>query len=354
MADDSWDLSGYQILHYVAGVAMILLVIGYFTHVRYGNTGITVLNFVVSGVLTASLVILYFRQTTILESQRDLLTRELNREARQQHTETLRERVRTWHGNPDNESSLDPIEVPEQTLPRVNQASFESPSTGWGMAATSVDDTFQVIPDKLQDDRYLEDLLANHAPDLQEAKEEIEGLHERFTALREEFGQEYQDGIIHDDDQRTFKPRDDLAKWIFDLEVMRERDELHSPLREMALQQIDGAGTATRPDDAQILIKVDRRNKLNQIIYSVKLPEASSDPDELRELSGDVKEDAKEVIVGVLEKIDGEYPYELAHEAADTLDEASEAIAELEQILIEYEGRPIYTGDCKYLREARV
>lgn len=51
--------------------------------------------------LTAGLVYLYSRQTSIQEDQQDLLRRELNREVRQGHTETLRKRIRAWHGDID-------------------------------------------------------------------------------------------------------------------------------------------------------------------------------------------------------------------------------------------------------------
>lgn len=63
----------------IVTVVLIFLAIGVYREV--GTVGLTGLNVVASGILTAALVILYFQQTDILDSQRELLTQELNREA---------------------------------------------------------------------------------------------------------------------------------------------------------------------------------------------------------------------------------------------------------------------------------
>ena len=44
--------------------------------------------------------------------------------------------------------------------------------------------------------------------------------------------------------------------------------------------------------------------------------------------------------------------YTHAVDAAAILDEMAKTITELKAKLVEYEGHPLYTGDCSYLNEA--
>lgn len=342
-----------NILLALLAVAILLTVFGASAYTLFGDAGVTVLDLAISAVLSAALVILYFRQTTILESQRNLLTQELNREARQHHTETLRERVRIWHGNPDKETAENPLNQPDMNLPRVLGASFKSAPTGIYAALSPEEEPFQVVPDQLQGDRYLNDLLQNHAPDLREKKEEIERLHSRFVSLREEFKEEY-NGDVVEKEEYTLHPADFFTRWIFELVIRLNRGDFEDfdELREQALPRIESGDTGLHPDKPWIWIRVDRGGGRALGIYSARTD--SYDREELQELRPDAKEDVQEVARQATERIDEDYPYELAHEAAEILDDAEEAVLELERILEEYEGRPIYPGDCKYLEEARI
>jgi hypothetical protein len=345
------------VILYLAIVAAVLLFLGTIAFQLYGSAGVTVLDLSVSAILTAALVILYFRQTTILESQKELLTQELNREARQKHTETLRERIRIWHGDPDNEQPENPVQTPDLNIPVIRRTSFQSsPGEFMEAAFPGDEDSFQAIPAQLQGDRYLEDLLENHAPDLREKKERIEELHEQFTSLRDEFIAEYDDGVLIEKEEYTLEPVDSLATWIFERVILKERGyyEDFDELRERALESVSDGQTSIHPDEPKIWVQVSVGNMAAAGIYSANVSSDSRNREEYHELRPEAKEHAEEAVSQVLEKIDEEYPYELAHEAAGILDEAEEEVVELERILMEYEGRPIYPGDCKYLEEARL
>jgi hypothetical protein len=360
-----WDR--LKIILYLLLVAGLVTVLSSGVYLFYDSTGLTALNIAVSAVLSAALVLLYFKQTRILESQKDLLTQELNREARQQHTETLRERVRAWHGEPDRENAEVTFEGSELNIPSIAGASFISAPTGTFAAMRQEDKPFQVIPDQLQGDRYIDDLLNNHAPDIQSTKREIEDLHDEFEELRQEFMSEHT-GVTREREEYTITPTDYLSHWIFQLVVLEERGFLEdlNDLRDRAWSEFERGGTSLNKEASRIWIQIEKGGGNNIAVYSAIFDEI--DGDELVEPSAFfdntdkeeqdfrevIKEDAKDAVEIVLEKIAREHPYELAHEAAEVLDEAEEAVAELEQILIEYEGRPIYPGDCKYLEEARI
>jgi hypothetical protein len=74
----------------------------------------------------------------------------------------------------------------------------------------------------------------------------------------------------------------------------------------------------------------------------------------LQEERDEIKSETAAVVDEVLEQVDQQEPYTLARSAAETLDNAAAEITELEQLLVEYHGRPIYTGSCKYLDEASI
>ncbi|WP_137287717.1 hypothetical protein [Halorussus salinisoli] len=322
--------------------------------VDFSGDWLTAIDIAISAILSAALVALYFKQTRILESQRELLTQELNREARQQHTETLRERVRLWHGNPDRETGETPIDGPDMNLPGVAGASFKTAPVG-SYAVTPLDEEeFEIIPSQLQGDRYLQDLLNNHAPDLREAKEEIERLHHRFVSLREEFREEYDESEIVEKEEYKLEPADFFSRWVFEQIVLLGRDRYDGleDLQDVAISRLEKGDSGVHSDEPLIWIRVDRGGGSSFAIYSASIDDYNRE--ELNELRSSAEEDTKELVEQALTKIDKEHPYSLAYEAAEVLDDAKEAIEELERILMEYEGRPIYTGDCKYLDEAKI
>lgn len=351
------DLDGrstqQKILLYLLGAVVLVLLFGVGMYRYFGSPGLTVADLTVSAILTAALVLLYFRQTNILESQRDLLTQELNREARQQHTETLRERVRIWHGNPDREIPDNPIDHSGMNLPTVGNASFNSAPTGSYTLASLDDKSFRVIPHNLEGDRYLQDLLKNHAPDLREKKDGIEQLYEQFDLLRDEFGKEFDEGIVHETKEYKFEPTDYFVQWLFEFLVAYERGKYEdfNEVRERALSQFRGGDTGQHPDEPRIWIRIDLGSE-SRAVYSAVTE--SSDRDEVREKQSVAKEKAEQLIEQIFDRVEAEQPYKQTEEAASVLDEAAEAVRDLEHLLVEYDGRPIYPGDCKYLKEAQI
>jgi len=343
-----------KLILYLTGVASLLILVGSGVYIYLNESWIIVVELAVSGVLTAALVILYFRQTAILDSQKNLLTQELNREARQQHTETLRKRVRIWHGNPDKQTSQNPLEGPENNLPAISQSAFQSAPTGFHVLKFEDEIDFQVVPHQLQGDRYLEDLLENHAPDLKDAKSEIEQLYDEFKTLRNEFGESYDGGEVIEKEHYVLTPADYLANWVFNYLVRLRRGYISSigEVKGRAISDLESAETTVYPDDSRVWVQSSVGGHRYRAIYAADMD--SADGGALQDIRGEAKEAVKPVIQQIFERVDEEYPYTLANEAADVLDGAEEATRELERILIEYEGRPIYPGDCKYLREARI
>lgn len=343
-----------HIILYITGATVLLLLIAVGSFLVFGSAGLTILDVIISAILTAALVILYFRQTSILKSQRNLLNQELNREARQQHTETLRKRVRIWHGNPDQEVAEDLFEGPDSNTPTVQASSFEAaPFNGYTLAFAE-DEPFRVIPSRLQGDRYLQDLLANHAPDLRETKEEIQQLHARFDSLREEFLAGYDSAPVYEMEEYTLEPDEYFNHWLFRLLVRYERGILEdvSELRERAHTELERGGPSLQVEDSRIWIRVDIGGGSKFAIYGADFGTAGQET--LQEYRMPVMEEVEERLDDILDRVEHGMPYKSTVEAAEALDEGDAAIERLEQLLVEYDGRPIYPGDCKYLEEARI
>ena len=86
------------------------------------------------------------------------------------------------------------------------------------------------------------------------------------------------------------------------------------------------------------------------ITYEAQLK--SGDLDVLSGLDDEIKEQVLELYYDAIEDIDSEGVYSHAVEAAEILDKMAETIEELKAKLVEYEGHPLYMGDCEYLEEA--
>lgn len=342
------EVNGTRIIFYLSLVASFLLIVSAVVYWYFEDAGLSVLSLTVSGILSASLVILYFRQTRLLKSQKELLTQELNREARQQHTEALRKRVRSWHGNPDREIASNPLKQKGLNIPKVRGATFSSSPTG-----VYSDDSFQVVPDHLQNDRYLEDLLENHAPDLRKAKNEVEKVYSEFTSLREEFKRGFEDDILYESDEIRIELDDLLSQWIFEFLIRHERgmiEDIESVYQE-ALSDIETGMTVPQTGSSEIEVTVNRGGGSRMAIYHVHFKNGGEIPNELPE---EAEYQIKELTKGRIDDANTGELYNIVMDSARLLEESEEKIEKLEQTLIEYEGRPIYRGDCKYLEEAKI
>lgn len=343
-----------RILLFLVILAGLLVILAAGVFVQFGSVGLTGLNVVVSAILTAALVSLYFHQTSILESQRKLLTQEINRDARQQHTETLRRRVELWHGNPELERPDESFDDSQLNLPQVRGASFESaPIDNW--FAISEEDLFSVVPSQLDGDRYLQDLLEHHAPELRETKEDIEHNYEAFVELRQRFIEEFDDGLVGESADYLLEPTDAFSRWLFDSLVLLERGwrDDYEEMRERALAELEGGDNSLQNDEPRLWIRVRVGGRTSFAVYEATWTE-NIEREAIRSQQEVVEAEAAELIREVLDRIDQQRPYQQVVEAASTLDAAAETVDRLEKLLVEYHGRPMYPGDCQYLEETEI
>ena len=276
----------------------------------------------------------------------------MNRGIREQHTETLRERVRQWHGSPDAVISEDLSEQPDKNLPYVGSVSFSSAPDMTAAAFGPEEDEFRVIPRQLANDRYLEDLLENHASDLREQKEYVHELQRQFDFLRQRFCEEFDYAPEVEYEEFSLVPQEYLSRWFFEHLIRLERGSTDdfSTLRERMISEISGTGR--HPDSPIIWIRAAATTVDQRAIYGARYNVGSKINQ--RNINSELTEEVEEIIREIVADVQSEYPIETVHQAADTLDEGVVAVDELEQILLEYDGKPVYQGDCKYLREAKV
>jgi hypothetical protein len=150
-----------------------------------------------------------------------LLHRQNNRERRISHTDTLRKRVQEWH----------------QNLPEVRPTDVDSAERNYVLGEV---DAFQVVPARLEDDNYFQDLLDNHGSELQQHKTRIEELHEQFTSLKKEFIMEFSDTEPVESACDELEATDQYPEWVFNQALRLERTEREkNGLHEMAVQALE-------------------------------------------------------------------------------------------------------------------
>ncbi|GAB7095288.1 hypothetical protein JCM30237_24410 [Halolamina litorea] len=346
---DIFDIDFRSILTFVV-VAAVLIALGILVRAGFGDSGLTILDFAISGLFSAALVILYSRQATIMEGQSDLMRQEVNREARQQHSETLRKRVEIWHGNPEREVGDSPIDTPTLNTPTIGSRSFNSASAAFS-AAFPMDQTFHVIPERLRGDRYLEDLLENHAPDLREIVEKLLRLEQEFNETRGDFENDFEVEIQGEYERYTIQETDRLSGWIFDLLVEQNRGLIDDAV-EKGRTKVENSTAREHPEKSKIWFQIEVGGGRSFSILAADVTE--DEVADIHDLRTEVKKDGMEVMNHVFEQIRDNAPYEAASEGGRILDEGKEATDNLERTLIEYHGRPIIPGDCKYLDEAKL
>lgn len=295
-------------------------------------------------VLTLMLVILYAKQ-------QGLLKRELNREVRWNHTETLKKRIREWHGDMDNIGlSDDPTEQirNNSNLPVVKSASVEPAPAVISFAGE--EDDFRVIPETIEDDRYLQDLLENHAPDLRELKETIEHLNEEFVAARETFIDEYPEGETLDADGYHLRPMDYYPEWVFQRAVRLHRSLYETDKereQDIAESRIQGTNSA---DSERAVIWYSPVSDGGRSTYKVTFD--SGDLERADQFEDEIEDELIRIHHETIDDVRADGIYQHTVEAARKLDEMQQAIEELRAKLVEHEGHPLYTEDCPYIEEA--
>lgn len=305
-------------------------------------------------VLSAGLLYLYFQQTTILEQQRNLRIKELNHEVRQNHTETLRKRVRMWHGDPDREqpeirTGSDIGLDSDLNIPRVTATSIEPAPAE--IEVVPRDDTFRVVPAKLEGDRYLQDLLQNHAPDLRESKNSLEELEKEINELRDEFIKEYDEGAIIEHDAYVVEPLPYFSEWLLDQVIRVERgyrDDFEEVM-EIIEDGIENAAGYARPEEGKVFIPL--RDREQGVFQATATTGDLGSLDEYRE---QIHERVLEVVEQAFEEIMESPSYTTATTISKRLDDAAKEVKNLENLLVKYEGQQIYPHDCPYIEEASI
>lgn len=295
--------------------------------------------------VSALLVALYAKQ-------HGLLKQELNREMRINHTETLKKRIRAWHGDIDDigVSNKPPTEENSNNLPTVYGASVDpAPAV---MNLVGREDEFRVVPETLEDDQYLQDLLNNHATELKELKQSIESQYEAFEYARNSFLEEFPGGETIETEHYTLQPMDFFSEWVFKRAVKLHRSQVDTSKereKDIAETRLRGTNSAD-PEKAAIRYSPVGEGGISTYEAVIASGDLHGDQDHEDEFLDDLIELHFEAI----DDIDDTGVYEHAVEAAEILDEMNIEIEELRAKLVEYEGHPLFTGDCPYLDEASV
>ena len=325
----------------------------------YPKQWLTALNVVTSALLSAALVTLYYRQSSILQSQKDLKETEMNLEVRKQHTEALRERVVAWHGN------AEPTQVPDSPLltshvdddrglPRVTSTGFTSAPNTAGLIVPSEDKEFNAIPVGLRDDPYLNDFIDNHAGDVKQVTEDVERYQREFDNLRSQFADSLHLDFGSVDESYEIEWTSQFPFWIFsellilcqkpkeELSNKSARDYIESMTEDVEISSVryeDNSFTLRHSDDGPpvAFVKMTERELIN-----------------VSNINEDVMVYFRSRFQRELEPVVEDWPDQTIARALRELQQGEEAIEELEQKLEEYAGRPIYDGDCKYIDNADV
>lgn len=304
-------------------------------------------------ILTTGLVYLYKRQTNIQENQQELLKSELNREVRRGHTEILRERIRYWHGDLEEvgSSGAEPWISDDTRLPSVRGADVEPAPPSINQAIGESE--FRVIPEDIEDDRFLKDLLENHADDLQNLKTNIEQQYEEFDRKRVNFQENCPPGEVIETDEFVLEPMSAYTRWLFERAVLLNRENSRKDKEKMK-----------RIVESRLPDSVSGNSENGSKFYSPKgldggkstyqaIPK-SGNIEDLDEYDAEIEEALIRIHNEAIENIGSDGHYEYAVEAAQILDEMAKSIQELKGKLVEYEGQPIFLGDCEYLEEVTI
>lgn len=264
-----------------------------------------------------------------------LANRRLDHEIRQHHSETLRRRVNQWLGDPIS----NPLDDSSMNIPSVTTTKIESaPPIVW----IAGEKAFRVIPEAIEGDPYLEDLLANHAHDLNNVKEAIEELYPKFEELKSEFQSEYDDTRSLDSLPFPSEKGHYFESWAFERILILERGVYDKS----GLHDIAEAGVEKETHAHEGLLHFPGDNVRGGTV--IKVPRDVADKNE------GVREAVVEVMNETIDRLDDHEAYSIGKEAAVVLDEAEERCEELRNLLIHYKGRQIFPGDCEYLENLRI
>jgi hypothetical protein len=288
------------------------------------------------------------QQTDIMDGQRYLRRRELNRDIREKHTEVLRHRVEQWLGEtPATGVEIDETitQNPRNPHPVVTGTTIKSAAGGtWVLGE---DDEFRAAPQWLEDDQYLRDLLENHAPELRDLKDRIEELERIYSAHHDRFVERVGEVPRRKTSEYIIEPAYNFPEWLFQQIVLMERGrESREELHDRASNIVEAAGMAD--GDASLFPGEDGYG------YPVGVFRAKPREGDRQVIADNRKEVEEEIVAllrSVIDDIDEIEPYDSACRSAETLEELDQVVSQLRVTLTKYEGLPLYPNDCKYLED---
>jgi|GEM_PF-1940386 len=349
-------------------VFVIVSMAGVYIQLNYGNQSLqplTILNTAVSAALTTALVVLYHRQSSVLESQKDLKEEEMNLEVRKEHTKVLRQRVVAWHGNTEptqmTSTSLSEQQNKNQTdtgLPQVGRVAFKPAGRETSGTEHTNEREFRTIPPRLEDDPFLTDFLQNHANDIRKICERIEEKQESFSSSKKEFIQNFENSTDNIKTNYDFEWKNNFSLWVFNrmLIFIREPSDSGTPYGndveeyvnylckniELYTDPVEGIQLRFNPDTDEdpVTIACSDTNGSTREPTSISPEEMTVSPERIlrRELMSVIKN----------------WPKNSIKNAGKSIEQGKEEIEKLEMKLEEYAGRPIYKHNCRYIESAKV
>jgi hypothetical protein len=137
--------------------------------------------------------------------------------------------------------------------------------------------------------------------------------------------------------------------------VLLERDRFDefSELRDRAKSDLERGDNGPHPHKPVLYLRMALEHRVSSPVYTATWQDAL-DREAIRAQQDTVEAEVHELIEAVLDQIEANRPYERTVQAAETLDTAAKTVDRLENLLVEYHGRPIYPGECEYLEETRI
>lgn len=183
---------------------------------------------------------------------------------------------------------------------------------------------FRVVLEVLEDDRYLRDLLENHADDLRELKEAIEQQYAEFDEVRQAFLEGYPDGHSIETDVYTLQPKRAFPEWVFERAVLlnrKHRGRGKQKMKDVAESRLTGTNSAD-PTSGKKYFSASGIDDRGPAAYEVVA--ASGEYDDLEENEDEINSRVVEIHRDAIDEIgDGEL-YDYPVKAAEVLDEMTE------------------------------
>jgi hypothetical protein len=303
----------------------------------------SVVNIFSSLLLTGLLVLLYYQQHRLKKW-------EYNQDIRRRHTETLKERIRAWHGNigsKNENTSNNPLQK-SSNLPKVKRATVK-PAPG---GVDTGDQPFRAVPRELETDRYFDDLLQNHANDLRDLKKTIEQLYEDYEKSREEFKAAYDMPAPINEEDYKIEGTEWFSDWLFECMVRIHRPDVDISVDDVIDEiktGIDGTYIGVPTDDYVSYAEHPGWPTKNMIRVKI----GSIDPSKWDMIQPSVEEACAEFCIKEIESISDDQASIHYRQGGDALKNMDRRVEELRATLVEYEGDIHYAGDCEYIADSK-